>query len=159
MTCEPAALDSTGARADAKRRRYFEGGVSSVYLWDLDDGFAGVVLLKKSAWVLLSRLRTEPTVADLLPPSSERREGSFGDLGLWCVPNPEFGVLGVTNVRLSSTVHVFEASERQRVAHYKLTSTVMLYMIQGASSSAEVALGGSMTRQVRLSANLPARYY
>ena len=31
--------------------RYFEGGVSSVYLWDLDDGgFAGVVLLKKSAY-------------------------------------------------------------------------------------------------------------
>jgi hypothetical protein len=30
-------------------RRYYEGGVSSVYLWDLDDGgFAGVVLLKKS---------------------------------------------------------------------------------------------------------------
>jgi hypothetical protein len=29
--------------------RYFEGGSSSVYLWDLDDGgFAGVVLFKKS---------------------------------------------------------------------------------------------------------------
>jgi len=29
--------------------RYFEGGVSSVYLWDLEDGgFAGVVLMKKS---------------------------------------------------------------------------------------------------------------
>lgn len=28
--------------------RYFEGGASSVYMWDLDqDGFAGVVLLKK----------------------------------------------------------------------------------------------------------------
>ena len=27
--------------------RYFEGGVSSVYLWDLDHGFAGVVLIKK----------------------------------------------------------------------------------------------------------------
>ena len=28
--------------------RYFEGGVSSVYLWDLEDGgFAGVVVLKK----------------------------------------------------------------------------------------------------------------
>lgn len=28
--------------------RYYEGGVSSVYLWDLEDGgFAGVVLLKK----------------------------------------------------------------------------------------------------------------
>lgn len=30
------------------RQRYYEGGVSSVYLWDLDGGFAGVVLLKKS---------------------------------------------------------------------------------------------------------------
>lgn len=30
--------------------RYYEGGVSSVYFWDLDDGFAGVVLLKKSTY-------------------------------------------------------------------------------------------------------------
>ena len=28
--------------------RYYEGGISSVYLWDQDVGFAGVVLLKKS---------------------------------------------------------------------------------------------------------------
>ena len=29
--------------------RYFEGGASSVYLWELDDGgFAGVVLMQKS---------------------------------------------------------------------------------------------------------------
>jgi F-actin capping protein, beta subunit len=28
--------------------RYFEGGVSSVYLWDLDHGFAGVILIKKA---------------------------------------------------------------------------------------------------------------
>lgn len=28
--------------------RYFEGGVSSVYLWDLDNGFAGVILIKKA---------------------------------------------------------------------------------------------------------------
>lgn len=28
--------------------RYYEGGISSAYLWDLDDGgFAGVVLFKK----------------------------------------------------------------------------------------------------------------
>jgi len=34
---------------DAYREMYYEGGgVSSVYLWDLDDGgFAGVVLMKK----------------------------------------------------------------------------------------------------------------
>lgn len=32
---------------DIYRELYYEGGVSSVYLWNLDDGFAGVVLLKK----------------------------------------------------------------------------------------------------------------
>lgn len=31
--------------------RYYEGGVSSVYFWDLDDGFAGVVLIKKSMYL------------------------------------------------------------------------------------------------------------
>jgi len=32
---------------DTYRELYFEGGVSSAYLWDLDHGFAGVVLIKK----------------------------------------------------------------------------------------------------------------
>jgi len=31
------------------RQQYFEGGVSSCYLWDMDDGFAGVILIKKSS--------------------------------------------------------------------------------------------------------------
>jgi len=34
---------------DEYRKQYFEGGVSSVYLWDQDDGFAGAVLIKKSS--------------------------------------------------------------------------------------------------------------
>ncbi|KAI0147583.1 F-actin-capping protein subunit beta [Xylariaceae sp. FL1272] len=34
---------------DVYRELYYEGGVSSVYFWALDDGFAGVVLLKKAA--------------------------------------------------------------------------------------------------------------
>ncbi|XP_073246981.1 F-actin-capping protein subunit beta isoforms 1 and 2-like isoform X1 [Porites lutea] len=33
---------------DQYREMYFEGGVSSVYLWDLDRGFAGVILIKKA---------------------------------------------------------------------------------------------------------------
>lgn len=33
---------------DVYRDLYYEGGVSSVYLWDQDDGFAGVALFKKS---------------------------------------------------------------------------------------------------------------
>lgn len=32
---------------DVYRELYYEGGISSVYFWNLDDGFAGVVLLKK----------------------------------------------------------------------------------------------------------------
>jgi capping protein (actin filament) muscle Z-line, beta len=32
---------------DQYRDMYFEGGVSSVYLWDLDHGFAGILLIKK----------------------------------------------------------------------------------------------------------------
>ena len=36
---------------DAYRELYFEGGVSSVYLWDLEPtGFAGVVLIKKGVY-------------------------------------------------------------------------------------------------------------
>jgi len=33
---------------DVYRDLYFEGGVSSVYCWDLDNGFASVVLIKKT---------------------------------------------------------------------------------------------------------------
>ena len=32
---------------DTYRDMYFEGGTSSVYMWDLDTGFACVVLVKK----------------------------------------------------------------------------------------------------------------
>ena len=32
---------------EAYKNLYFEGGVSSVYLWDADDGFAGCFLIKK----------------------------------------------------------------------------------------------------------------
>lgn len=66
------------------------------------------------------------------------------------------------------SIHVFEAAERGRQAHYKLTSTVMLQMVDRATSKSdsvfpgkerddknevkregEVTLSGSMTRQVR----------
>lgn len=72
------------------------------------------------------------------------------------------------------SIHVFEAAERGRQAHYKLTSTVMLQLVtrgmnvdaaaaqsgnghgQGTAKQeetwkreGEVSLSGSMTRQVR----------
>jgi len=95
---------------DTYREMYFEGGISSVFLWDLDDGgFAGVVLLKKML-------------------------------------NPEKGGAGSWD-----SIHVFEASERGRTAHYQLTSTVMLQM---KSKEGKVELSGSMTRQVEQDASL-----
>jgi len=33
---------------DIYREMYYEGGVSSVYLWDVDGGFAGVILVKRT---------------------------------------------------------------------------------------------------------------
>jgi capping protein beta len=36
---------------DVYRELYYEGGVGSVYFWDLDNGFAGVVLLKKGEFL------------------------------------------------------------------------------------------------------------
>ncbi|KAF8519548.1 F-actin capping protein [Gautieria morchelliformis] len=93
---------------DTYREMYYEGGVSSVFLWDLDDGgFAGVVLLKKV----------------LNPTDSSQPSGSW------------------------DSIHVFEASERGRQAHYKLTSTIMLQLVTTGDSAGEVNLSGSMTRQ------------
>lgn len=34
---------------DAYKTSYYEGGVSSVYLWDLDEGFAGAFLIRKES--------------------------------------------------------------------------------------------------------------
>lgn len=30
------------------REMYYEGGLSSVYFWDVDNGFAAVILIKKT---------------------------------------------------------------------------------------------------------------
>lgn len=45
---------------DVYRELYYEGGVSSVYFWNLDDGFAGVVLLKKGMSNELGEPEPEP---------------------------------------------------------------------------------------------------
>lgn len=40
-------IEANGAFEVYKSMYYENGGIGSVYLWDLDEGFAGVVLLKK----------------------------------------------------------------------------------------------------------------
>lgn len=93
---------------DQFRDMYFEGGVSSVYLWDLDHGFAGVILIKKAG------------------------DGSKKIKGCW------------------DSIHVVEVQEKSngRHAHYKLTSTVMLWLQTNKAGSGTMNLGGSLTRQI-----------
>lgn len=94
---------------DQYREMYYEGGVSSVYLWDLDHGFAGVILIKKAG------------------------DGSKKIKGCW------------------DSIHVVEVQEKSsgRTAHYKLTSTAMLWLQTNKIGSGTMNLGGSLTRQVR----------
>ncbi|KAL8909394.1 MAG: hypothetical protein Q9207_000229 [Kuettlingeria erythrocarpa] len=94
-----------GRAVEVYRELYYEGGVSSVYFWDLDDGFAGVVLLKKTT-----------------PKSSSE--------GGW------------------DSIHVFEAIDRARTAHYKLTSTVILHLRAANDALGDMDLSGNMTRQI-----------
>ncbi|KAL9102617.1 MAG: hypothetical protein Q9163_002261 [Psora crenata] len=94
-----------GEGIEVYRELYYEGGVSSVYFWDLDDGFAGVVLLKK----------TTP---------KGKSEGGW------------------------DSIHVFEAIDRARTAHYKLTSTVILRLSTTNNELGDMYLSGNMTRQI-----------
>jgi capping protein beta len=97
------------------REMYFEGGVSSVYFWDNDFGFAGVILIKKAG------------------------DGSNKKIkGCW------------------DSIHVIEVGERatSTKVHYKLTSTVMLWLQTNKAGSGMMNLGGSLMRQKEQDASL-----
>lgn len=85
---------------------------------------------------------------------SDRRERHRRLLGFQSVPLRPHPEVATSADSFSPAVHVFETSERSRTAHYKVTSTVLLDMSQGVAGAGEgakageVALGGSMTRQV-----------
>ena len=46
------------------------------------------------------------------------------------------------------SIHVIEVQEKGRSGHYKLTSTIMLWLQSIKAASGEMNLGGSLTRQV-----------
>lgn len=111
---------------DVYRELYYEGGVSSVYFWNLDDGFAGVVLLKKCKyWFPNTCLEFVLTFVPLVAATP-----------------------GGTTEGVWDSIHVFEAIERGRTTHYKLTSTVILSLSAAAGSLGNMDLSGNMTRQV-----------
>ena len=97
------------------REMYFEGGVSSVYFWDNDFGFAGVILIKKAGDGNNQKIK-----------------------GCW------------------DSIHVIEVQERSTSTkvHYKLTSTVMLWLQTNKADSGMMNLGGSLMRQKEQDASL-----
>jgi hypothetical protein len=48
------------------------------------------------------------------------------------------------------SIHVFEAQDRARTCHYKLTSTVILQLSTAAEALGSMNLSGNLTRQVEL---------
>jgi capping protein beta len=106
---------------DTYREMYYEGGVSSVYAFDMDDKFAIVVLIKKG---------TNKKKQIIFLTTHVVSDGTRRMKGAW------------------DSIHVFEVSERGRNAQYQLTSTVMLYMITNNQDLGNLNLSGSMTRQV-----------
>ncbi|KAJ3869125.1 MAG: F-actin capping protein [Lentinula lateritia] len=104
---------------DTYREMYYEGGVSSVYLWDLDDGgFAGVVLLKKT----------------MAPSASSEPSGSWDSIHVF--ETAERG--RQAHYKLTSTVMLqLTMKKKDNEADGK----------EGWKRDGEVTLGGSMTRQ------------
>jgi len=110
---------------DQYREMYFERGVSSVYVWDLENGFAAAILIKKAEE---ANQKAVSTGGDQNKNTATKRKIA----GCW------------------DSIHVVEVSERQggRTAHYKMTSTVMLWLETNRLDSGTMNLGGSLTRQV-----------
>ncbi|PIA47890.1 hypothetical protein AQUCO_01400468v1 [Aquilegia coerulea] len=98
------------------RDQYYEGGISSVYMWeDENEGFVACFLIKKDG--------------------SKAGQGRRGYLeeGSW------------------DAIHVIEVGpEDEGIAHYCLTSTVMLSLTTRDESSGTFSLSGSIRRQMNM---------
>ncbi|CAL5384249.1 unnamed protein product [Camellia sinensis] len=96
------------------RDQYYEGGISSVYMWeDENEGFVACFLIKKDG-----------------SKSGHGRRGYLQE-GAW------------------DAIHVIEVGpEEEGMAHYCLTSTVMLSLTTNNESSGTFNLSGSIRRQM-----------
>ncbi|KAF8554592.1 F-actin capping protein, beta subunit [Imleria badia] len=114
---------------DTYRELYYEGGVSSVYLWELEDGgFAGVVLLKK--------------VMD--PSTPDEPSGSWDSIHVF--ETAERG--RQAHYKLTSTVMLQLVTRRNEDTQtHAVAIQEKKASDHGSKSSGEVNLSGSMTRQ------------
>lgn len=109
--------------------------MSSVYLWDLDHGFAGVILIKKAG------------------DGSKKIKGCWDSIHVVEVQVRHQNWRSCAETQCSSQLlmgQMFSVQEKSsgRSAHYKLTSTVMLWLQTTKTGSGTMNLGGSLTRQV-----------
>jgi capping protein beta len=104
---------------DSYREQYFQGGVSSVYLWDLDEeeqkdelltNFAGAFMIKKE---IVEEMRS--------------------------VNNGSWNSIHIVEV----------TPQGKSKATYTLTTTVMLVMVTSKSAGGSISLSGSLTRQAK----------
>jgi capping protein beta len=109
---------------DTYREMYFEGGVSSVFLWDLEDGgFAGVVLLKKT----------------LTPASPLEPSGSWDSIHVF--ETMERG--RQAHYKLTSTIMLQLITRRGSASGSSDAKEPVTWTHDG-----EISLSGSMTRQM-----------
>ncbi|PFH48745.1 hypothetical protein AMATHDRAFT_149135 [Amanita thiersii Skay4041] len=112
---------------DTYRELYYEGGVSSVYLWDLDEGgFAGVVLLKKI----------------MTPASPNEPSGSWDSIHVF--ETSERG--RQAHYKLTSTIMLHLVTRKSSEGEGDRPSNERKG-IEGLKRDGEVSLSGSMTRQ------------
>lgn len=79
----------------------------------------------------------------------EARYRASSSHGLICFFSSCLGITpGSKNSGAWDSIHVFEAAERGRTCHYKLTSTVILHLSTGSDTLGEMDLSGNMTRQI-----------
>lgn len=121
------------------REMYYEGtGISSVYLWDLEDSsgtsFAGVVLLKKTSKGGDGQTSGAWDSIHVFEASEKSRQGTY---------------------KLTSTVGCFpqfQSSCTDLLVLPVVPSKIMLYMNKaGSETLGDLTLGGSMTRQMEQS--------
>lgn len=94
-------------------------------------------------------------------------EGGISSVYFWDQDMPNQGFAGVILIKnfcdeskkikgCWDSIHVFDANEKDgtRLVHYKLISTVMLWLETSKKNSGTMNLGGSLTRQIELDAQV-----
>ena len=136
---------------DMYRELYFEAGsVSSVYMWDLDGGFAGCFLIKKTVRAKRERQRrARPPPRD----GSGRRDAPAPSPPPPPPPPPlsssQVKDAGVTSGSWDSVavIEVCEDAPSKGMASYKLTTTIMISMDVEKDAVGTASLAGNLTRQ------------